>query len=284
MNKRFVIKSSGENADFSEEKLRKSLRHAGASPEKIDVIIEQIERELYNGITTKKIYNKAFKYLKSKSLRPAGARYKLKQAIMELGPSGFPFEKYIGEVLKHRGYNVKVGVIVQGHCVKHEVDVIAENEKKIIFIECKFHKSNGFKCDVKIPLYINSRFEDLEKNSRKQDLYHNKPHEGWVVTNTGFTTDAIQYANCIGLKLLGWDYPEKHSLRHMIDESALYPITALTTLTTKDKQILLNQKIVLCQEIVDMPSLLNQLNITPHKIKEIMDECNKLCNYNREYF
>jgi hypothetical protein len=82
---------------------------------------------------------------------------------MELGPSGFPFEKYVAEILKYQGYRVEVGVIVEGFCVKHEVDIIAEKEAKHFMIECKFHNQPGTFCDVKIPLYINSRFLDIEK-------------------------------------------------------------------------------------------------------------------------
>jgi hypothetical protein len=273
-----IVKSSGQNVPFSEEKLKKSLKKAGADEETADYIIEKIQKEIYNGISTKKIYNQAFQFLKSKSLRPVGARYKLKQAILELGPSGFPFEKYIGQILKHKGYDVKVGVIVQGHCVKHEVDVIAENDERIIFIECKFHKNNSYRCDVKIPLYINSRFLDIEKNSKKQERYSEKKHEGWVVTNTKFTTDAIQYGNCSGLNLLAWDYPEKGGIRKLVDDSGLYPLTVLTTLNTKDKQLLLDKKIVLCQEILENPHLLTEIGLLTNKIKEIIDECNKLCH------
>ena len=44
---------------------------------------------------------------------------------MELGPSGFPFEKLVGKILEQEGFETRVGVIVQGNCVQHEVDVIA---------------------------------------------------------------------------------------------------------------------------------------------------------------
>ena len=276
MNKKELIitKASGILVPFSSQKLTKSLRKAGVNKNTIDYVVSEVEKELYPGITTKKIYKKAFSLLKSKQLRPVGARYKLKQAIMELGPSGFPFERYIGEIFKFLGYKVKIGQIITGHCVKHEVDIIAESDSRILFIECKYHNSPGYSCDVKTPLYINSRFQDIEKQSRKNSDNDQKEHQGWLVTNTKFTTDAIQYGNCAGLYLLGWDYPEKNNLKELIDQSGLHPLTALTTININEKQRLLRLKIVLCKEINE--NILRGIGLSEYKVKEVIDECNKL--------
>lgn len=273
-----VIKASGESVIFSYDKLQHSLRKAGANEEQCNSIIKKIELDLYDGITTKKIYQRAFSLLKSTSLRPFAARYKLKKAIMELWPSGYPFERYIAEIFTYKGFETKVGQIIQGHCVKHEVDVVAEHENKILFIECKYHKDAGFTCNIKTPLYINSRFLDIEKKHRKNAGYENKIHEGWLVTNTKFSTDSIQYGSCVGLNLLGWDYPQKESLRKLIDKSGLYPLTTLTTLNNVEKQKLLDMKLILCQDLLDNESILKSISISPNRIKEILDECDKLCH------
>lgn len=273
-----VIKASGESVVFSYDKLKHSLRKAGANDEQCNNIIKKIETDLYDGITTKKIYQKAFSLLKASSLRPLAARYKLKKAIMELGPSGYPFERYIAEIFKYKGFNTKVGQIVQGYCVKHEVDVLAENENKILFIECKYHKDAGFTCNIKTPLYINSRFLDIEKHHRKKAGYETKTHEGWLVTNTKFSTDSIQYGNCAGLYLLGWDYPQKECLRKLIDNSRLYPLTTLTTINNIEKQRLLDMKLVLCHDLLNNEHILKSISIEQKRIKEILDECDKLCN------
>jgi hypothetical protein len=272
--KMIITKASGHQVPYSSNKLEKSLRKAGVDNLTIKYVISEVEKELYPGITTRKIYKKAFSILKVKKLRPVAARYKLKEAIMELGPSGFPFERYIGEIFKYLGYKVKVGQIVQGHCVNHEVDVIAEDDTRILFIECKYHQSSGLSCDVKVPLYINSRFQDIEKQSRKNPDNNKKEHQGWLVTNTKFTTDAIQYGNCSGLHLLGWDYPAKNNLRELIDQSGLHPLTALTTISRSDKQKLLFMKIVLCQEINE--NILRSIGFPVNRINEVIDECNKL--------
>lgn len=272
----FITKASGEKSRYSEEKIRTSLKRVGASDEQIDPIINEISSKLYEGMPTKKIYRLAFDLLKNGS-RHLAAKYHLKQAIMELGPSGYPFEKYIGEILKLQGYKTRVGEIMQGYCVTHEVDVIAEKENDFIMIECKYHNLRGIFCDVKIPLYIQSRFKDLEKQWLTLPNSKSKKYKGWLITNTRFSSDAIQYGNCIGLNLIGWDYPVKGSLKDQIDGLGLYPITCLTSLTKTEKQRLLDMKVVLCSEISQNEKLLVSNGVKPARINAVMKEAQKLC-------
>ena len=273
-----IIKYSGEVEAFNIDKLINSLRHSKASEEIVIQIANEVLSNLKEGMTTKHIYEMAYKMLKIKS-KSGSARYKLKKAIYELGPTGFPFEKFVGKILEYEGFNnVNVGVIMQGHCVTHEVDVTALKDNKHFLIECKFHSAQGIFCNVKIPLYIHSRFKDLEKQWLKQQDHSQKLHKGWVYTNTRFTTDAIQYGECVGLGLVSWDYPEHNNLKRRIDSSGLHPITCLTLLTKKEKQDLLDKGIVLCKELCDKPSLLEAVGIRELKQKRIHKEANELCN------
>lgn len=272
----FITKASGEKSMYSENKIRASLQRVGATDEQIDFIIKEISTKLYEGIPTKKIYQLAFKLLKEGS-RHIAARYHLKQAIMELGPSGYPFEKYIAEILNIQGYKTKVGEIIQGHCVTHEIDVVAEKENNYFMIECKYHNLSGVFCDVKIPLYINSRFKDVEQQWLKLPNHKTLVHQGWVVTNTRFSSDAIQYGTCIGLNLVGWDYPLKGSLKDQIDTLGLYPITCLTTLTRTEKQRLLDKKIVLCSELLNNEKLLEVNGVKASRVNTVMKEVQQLC-------
>ncbi|MEZ4963318.1 MAG: restriction endonuclease [Saprospiraceae bacterium] len=272
----FITKASGETVPFSAEKLRRSLRRAGAGEEVMDSIEKEIGQRLYPGITTSEIYRQAFSMLRKASAHLA-AKYKLKKALQELGPSGYPFEKYVGEILKHEGYKTMVGQIVQGHCVQHEVDVIASKDDQHFMVECKFHSDQVRKCDVKIPLYIHSRFLDVEKAWEQRPGHGHKFHQGWVVTNTRFTTDATQYGTCTGLNLVSWDFPKKGSLRERIDGSGLHPITCLTTLTKKEKQQLLDKGIVLCQELCQNEKLLKEIGVQPARENKVMEEAKLVC-------
>jgi len=271
-----ITKASGQKAPFNRGKLKQSLLRSGASAEQADEILSEVMDMLVEGMSTRKIYKTAFRLLRNVS-RPAAARYKLKQAIMELGPSGFPFEQFVAELLNYKGYETQVGEIVQGHCVKHEIDVIAEKDKHHFMIECKFHNRQGYVSDVKIPLYIQSRFLDVEKRWKQLDGHAEKFHQGWVVTNTRFSDDALQYGRCMGLQLIGWDYPHKDGLKDWIDRSGLHPVTCLTTLTQKEKQQLLDRKIVLCKTLHRNHSVLQSIGINSPRLQKVMEECSALC-------
>lgn len=273
-----IIKYSGEVEVFNIDKLKRSLRHSKASEQLVMEIAKEIQTQLTEGMSTKHIYEMAYKMLKRKS-KSGSARYKLKKAIMELGPTGYPFEKFVGKILEYEGFNnVMVGVVMQGQCVTHEVDVTALKDNEHYLIECKFHSDQGRFCNVKIPLYIHSRFIDLEKQWLKNKEHSIKLHKGWVYTNTRLSSDAIQYGECAGLGLVSWDYPLKNSLKNRIENSGLHPLTCLSSLTKREKQDLLNSGIVLCKELCNKPSLLETVGISALKIKDILKEARELCN------
>lgn len=274
-NKNIIVtKVSGLQDIYSVEKLRKSLAKSGAGKELTDSITREIESKLYNGISTKEIYRMAFGLLKKYSRGQAG-RYTLKQAIMALGPSGFPFEQYITAIFEWQGYKTKVKLFLEGICIKYEIDVLAENEEHVLLIECKYHNKQGVFSDVKVPLYIHSRYRDVlekwNKNIPKKIL------EGLVVTNTKFSVDAIKYGTCAGLRMLGWNYPPQKSLSDLIDESRLYPVTCLTSLTGKEKENILGAGIVLCRDILKENELLRRTEISQSRITKIVGEIKELC-------
>ena len=271
-----IVKHSGDSVPFDVDKLINSLRRAKASGELIQQIVERVESQLYDGITTKQIYKMAFKMLKNAS-RVSASKYKLKKALMELGPSGFPFEKLIGKILDQEGFQTKVNVIAQGNCVQHEIDVIAQKDNNHYMIECKYHSDQKRFCNVKVPLYIHSRFLDVEKQWKLLKEHETKLHKGGVYTNTRFTTDAIQYGNCVGLLLTSWDYPIGNGLKDRIDKSGLHPLTALTTLTKAEKTKLLDTDIVLCKELHENPYLLEQIEIPTSRHKNMIEDSQELC-------
>lgn len=272
-----ITKASGLKEPFQISKLVKSLQRAGATPSLAQDIAEEIKANIKQGMTTKDIYKKAHRLLKRTS-RPLAGRYHLKRGIMELGPSGFPFENYLSQILSELGYKVQIGKIINGKCVTHEIDVIAEKNNDHFMIECKYHNTPGMVCNVKIPLYIHARFKDVESQWQELPGHSSKFHQGWVVTNTRFTTDAITYGNCAGLKLISLDYPAKGSLRSMIEETGLYPLTCITSLTRQEKRTLLENNIVLCRDICRNPDYLNEFDIPAERLQSILDEADLLCH------
>jgi hypothetical protein len=271
-----IVKSTGEKARFSFDKLKASLRKSGAGEHIVEAIVEKIKQELYPGISTKEIYNRAYSLLR-KERGVYASRYKLKKALFELGPTGFPFERFVSHILRHSGYKTRVSEIVQGHCVSHEVDVLAEKNGQVVMVECKFHSDASKKCNVKVPLYIHSRYTDIKTrwngDGKKLPL-----SAGWVVTNTQFTKDAIDYGRCSGLYLLSWDYPGNEALRDRIDRLGLYPLTVTQLLTAKEKGYLLKRDIVLLKELHKDHFLLDHLGISEERKKRILHEVQALCN------
>lgn len=272
-----IIKYSGEKVKFSEDKLRNSLNRTGAEKQTVDLIINVVKDELYQGISTKEIYNRAFNLLKKKKSYLA-SKYKLKKAIYEFGPTGYPFERFISAVLKYSGYQTQVGKILQGQCVTHEIDVVAHKNNETTIIECKFHGDQGLNCNVKIPLYINSRYQDVKAHWNANSKNVEKLSKGWVVTNTRFTEDALQYGKCCGLYLLSWDYPKNDGLKDRIDRLRLYPITVSTMLTNREKQFLLSRDIVLCRELIGDVFYLDHLGVSEIRKGKILNEIKQLCN------
>jgi len=271
-----IVKASGDKVLFSEEKLRSSLKRSGADDKLINQILTLVKEELYDGITTREVYNRAYSFLRRN--KPVFAsKYKLKKAIYELGPTGFPFERFLSAVLIYTGYKTQVGKTVAGKCVSHEIDVIAEKNGSIIVIECKFHGEQGRNCNVKIPLYIYSRYQDVKNAWQKTTSNIKQPDECWVATNTRFTKDAILYGNCMGLYLLSWDYPKGNGLKDRIDRLGLYPITVSTLLTKREKQFLLSRDVVLCRQLLKDSFYLDHLGVSDKRKSKILNEVGRLC-------
>lgn len=271
-----IIKYSGEKVKFSVDKLRTSLKSTGADDAIVNPIIDKVCDELYQGISTKEIYNRAFALLK-KNKRHLASKYKLKKAIYELGPTGFPFERFVSSILEYSGYKTEVGKIVLGECVTHEIDVIAHKNNKTTIIECKFHSEQGLKCNVKIPLYINSRYKDVRAHWNGNDKNETSLTKGWVVTNTRFTADALKYGNCCGLYLLSWDYPKNDGLKDIIDRLGLYPITVSTLLNNREKQFLLSRDVVLFRQLIGDTFYLDHLGVSEIRKEKILKEISQLC-------
>jgi hypothetical protein len=270
-----VVKANGEITPFDILRLRESLHRSGASEETIDQVVEYIIPQLEEGMTTHRIYRMAYKQLKRVG-RKAAPRYSLKHAIMEMGPSGYPFEHLVARIFERNGYQTQVGAIRKGHCVQHEVDVLAIRGEHCYAIECKFHNRPGYVSDVKVPLYIQSRFLDIQAGSRNNG---NGPEitQGWVVTNTRFSSDAIDYAKCMNLVLVGWDFPEVGSLKDRIEKAGLYPLTVLTNLKKSEMQHILENKVVTCTELLKNQHVLEPLKIGAKRLEAILAEAKELC-------
>lgn len=267
-----ITKADGEQEPFDAAKLEQSLEHAGASSTVRARIAARVLHELRPGITTEEIYRHAFDMLQKEEVMPIAARYSIKRAVFELGPSGFPFEQFLAEVFRGHGWSARTGIALTGRCAPHEVDVLLEKNGKHVGIEAKFHNEPGGKTDIKDALYVKARYDDL-RNAPEQS---SRVDEGWLVTNTRFTRNAIRYAQCSNLTLIGWDYPRNRNLLSLIEEARVHPLTCLTTLSQGEKRQLLDSNIVLCKN-VSTKHLLEEYGVKPARIGAVLDEARQLC-------
>jgi len=270
----FVTKGNREKVLFDPEKLKQALQNAGAELEEQERITKQVATRLYNGIPTRKIYQMAFDLLKKGSFKIAG-RYRLKNAIMELGPTGYPFEIFVGKIFESMGYEVETGVIVQGKCIQHEVDVVARKPGEMVMVECKFHSDNRTKSGIQVPLYIQSRYLDV-KSAWEEQYGKDIRYRGGVVCNTRFSDDAMNYGKCAGLVLISWDYPSDTGLKYWIDKTGLHPVTSLISINKKEKQQLLDKGIVLCSQLNENQDFLKEIGLTENQINKVIREAGNL--------
>ncbi len=237
-----VVKKSGEREVYDEEKVRRSMNRVGV-PENIkpEVLAHIKEKFQNNEISTDDIFRHVLEFLEPRD-RKSSLRFNLRQAIFELGPTGFPFEQYLASIFRNMGYKVTPNVIMNGDCVRHEIDLVLEKDGHREIVEVKFHNHHVVKTDVQTTLYTYARFLDVKEKNQVDNV--------WLITNTKLTSDAITYANCKGMPAIAWNYPEKGNLQDLVEEPAMYPITLLTSLSEQEKRRLVEKNVVLCTDLL----------------------------------
>lgn len=272
-----VKKYSGDLVPFDESSLRRSLMRSGATDAEVQMVYAKIKDQLYDGISTRELYELAFDALKSKKNSYA-ARYSLKRALRELGPEGFYFEKWVARLFQEDGYEAITGQTVQGHAVTHEIDVVAAKGDVMLAIECKFRNDEEAKISVTTPMYFKSRVTDVTGIEYPFFNAHRQFTDGWLVTNAYLTTDSIKFGEYYKMNLLSWDYPKGTSIKARVDETAEYPITCLTNLTTQDKGMLLKNQCICVKDLLKDPKVLNHIQIPTGKQSLILREAQELIN------
>jgi len=269
MNSLDVINLNGEKEPFSFQKVYNSARRVGASKELAQDIAQVIKKQAYPGIKTSEIFSKVRKMLNSKTPK-AALKFNLKKGIKKLGPTGFPFEKFIGEILKKLGYDVKINQYIPGHCIRsYEIDFIAHKKNTIYLGECKYRNLPGEKVHSKDALANYARFLDICNSP----FFKSKEKEGFkvktmMVTNTKFTQKTLDYFECIGINALGWRYPRTKGLEYLIENNKFYPITILPGLNSYLADFFVSEKMMLAQDIlnIDIKKLSKKLKVPEKKI------------------
>jgi len=245
---------------------------------KADGSQEFFKVEKLRRLKTQEIYRRAFDLLRDADQEsPVAARYSLRRALFNLGPTGFPFEKFLGRLFEADGYTTTTGVILPGNCAEHEIDVAAYKEDHSFIAEAKFHARPGIKSDLQVAMYSYARFLDLKSQKIcSADICGIR--EFWIITNTKFTSAARKYATCVGLPLLSWDYPRRDNLHDRIQRAGIYPVTVLQQLSANQVRTLIARDIILCSDIIKSPQVLKHLHLPKRKHEAIIAEAQSICN------
>lgn len=268
-----VTKSDGTKELFDDGKLAASLKRSGASDQAIEDITDQIEHEMWDGMTTADIYSHAFAMLR-KYHAPTAIKYSIRRALLELGPDGFPFEKFVARIFRLWGYETLTDQTLLGSCISHEMDVVAWKGEELSMVEAKFHNEQALGSDVKIALYVKARFDDLSDTvfnfgGKTRKL---SPTGRWLITNTKFTPPAIKYSECNGTKLVGWNYPNVNNLHQIIEQNGLHPITCLNSLSHQQKRSIIGQGVLTCIDVIGKPDVLQQAGVRPEMVEKVITE------------
>jgi len=256
-----VTKFNGEKELYSEEKAYNSAKRAGASNDLAEKIVKNLN--VYNGIKTSEISEKIRKALKKEN-KKAALRFNLKKAIKQLGPTGFPFEKYVAEIFREQGFDSETNLFIPGKCCIHEVDFTAKRNNLFYIGECKYRNLPASKVEIKDALANYARFLDiLNKKS-----FNNLDVKSILVTNNKFTSEAIKYSKCVGVELLGWRYPKDRGLEYLIEKDRLYPITILPSFKNYMVDIFSSKGIMMAKDVLK----LNKINLPQKALRALTGE------------
>lgn len=287
----FVTKAHGQKEPFSFEKVYQSALSAGASVPVAQDIAEIIQSKVRPGMSTWEIFKRIKDLLTSRSPQTA-IRFSLKEGIRKLGPSGYPFEKYIQAIFAKNSFVTEASQEIPGGCTHYEIDFLAYlqskpaagfpfNYRNSLFVgECKYHCQPGTRVDLDVALAHYALFLDIQKGPlAKRPKLKSLTFRPILVTNTKFTDQAVEYGTCAGLDLWGWRYPPGQGLERLIDKQKLYPITILPSAKKELAELLINHQIVLLEDLLraDPQKMARELGLSPYQVSKLMEEA-KLLN------
>jgi len=248
MSRKIYIKNiRGEKELFSLGKVFRSAKRVGATDQEARKIAATIEAEIYPGIKTTEIFAKVREMLAQKDQK-AVMRFSLREAMRKLGPTGYSFEKYAGEIFKSLGYEVSLNLYIPGKCVTYEIDFLAQKGNFIYIGECKYHKLPEGKVDLQVALANCARFYDILAAGE----FEGREVKSILVTNTKLTSEAVKFSECKNIDLLGWRYPAEQGLEYLIESRNLYPLTILPSFAGRLSESLSSRKTMLAKNILEM--------------------------------
>lgn len=244
-----VIKRTGETELFDPNKLCSSIIKAGGSENLTQQVCGIVSDSIDSGMSTEKIFTLTRRYLMEFDPGLA-AVYSLDRGLSALGPSGFIFEQYVSAMFTEMGYKSSTSHYIPGEVVEHEIDVVAEKGNLVYIVEAKYKNDFRSKTHINQVMYADARIEDIRRKAQQEG--DTREYYMWVVTNTRFTDNAINYVSKREVQLMGWDYPKFINLKKIAYEKKLWPITVLPSITKSVLKQCAREDIILVRHLYPM--------------------------------
>jgi hypothetical protein len=267
----YVTKFDGTRQPFDKNKIVRTCLRMGATKAAAESIAEEIENIIYDGIETKKILQLIFRSLRKH--KPATRhQIDLRKALSLLSPAP-DFERFIQLLLSEHGYEVTQNQIIRGRCVEHEVDAVARKNGKTCIVEVKHHYQYHTPTSLDVSRISRAVFEDVTE-AYELGLNNLKIDYALIVCNTKLSEHAKRYADCRGIRHIGWSSPPNRDLQTMIEEKKLYPITLLKGLNTETRNKMAHNGVILLKQLTEKNStaLSRQTRISREKLGSIVSK------------
>ena len=118
--------------------------------------------------------------------------------------------------------------------------------------------------------------EDFQ-NGFKKGLHRFDFSNAIIVCNTRFSDNAIKYAKCQGIHLIGWQ-TKTLGLESLIQNKKLFPITVLPNLSKNTQKKLVMARILSIRQLIEIdPSLIaQQTKISQKRVHSLQKEAEQI--------
>jgi len=274
----FVTKADGSKQPFDRQKVYSTCLRMHATPQQANDVANKIAAKVYEGISTKKILQMIFSYLKQH--RPeVGHRIDLREAI-SIMRSKPDFERFIQLLMEAEGYSVEANQIVYGRCVDHEIDAVARKNNETIYVEVKHHLQPHTFTGVGVFLEARATYEDMQEGF-KEGINKYNFNRVLVITNTKLSEHARRYADCRGISHIGWRDPPNRGLEEIVEEHNFHPVTLLRGVERKIVDRLGDAGIVLLKQLVegDLQKISHETRIPRNILQQLANKASEIIGH-----
>lgn len=251
----------------------------GATRAVAESIADYVETKLYDGIPTKKILQMIFRRLK-RHKPTLKHQIDLRRALSLMNPAP-DFEHFIQLLLREHGYQVFPNQILRGKCVEHEVDAVAIKNGKTYLVEVKHHYKYHTPTSLDVSRIARAVFEDVTEG---YDLGLNnlKIDSAIIVCNTKLSEHAKRYADCRGIRHIGWSSSKNKDLQTLIEQKKLYPVTILRGINVRTRNNLTSKGIILLKQLANQNSseLRRQTGLPKTKLESMISNSRAILSKN----